>query len=72
MPWTAGFDAFFPGEVEKRVAEKTNCRIQWNKAYTTVAKPAEELDAIANGLLDVGTIVVSYEAAKLPLQNFSY
>ena len=66
-------DEFFAAEVSKRVEEKTNYRIEWNKVYSgTVMKPGEEMDAVKNKTVDVGFISLPYEVAKLPMQNFTY
>lgn len=71
--WTKIVDEYFIVEVNKRLAEKTNYQIDWNKAYGgSVAKTGEELKAVQQGLLDVSCVVVAYEASRLPLHNFTY
>lgn len=66
-------DEFFCAEIEKRVAEKTNYRIKWNKAWGgSVAKLAEVLETVENGILDFGLVTLPFEPTKLFLQNFNY
>ncbi len=73
VPWTYNLDKFLVPEISKRVAEKTKYEIQWNKAYGgSVAKTGEELQSVQQGLVDLSLCVFPYEAARLPLHNFTY
>lgn len=71
--WIGVLDSFFVPEVEKRVAERTNYKIEWNKTWGgTVAKLGEELEAIESGLLDLGFIVYVFEPTKLMMHGMTY
>ena len=72
-PWVASMDNFFVPEVSKRVSERTNYEIEWVKAYgASVARLGDELEAIEEGLLDLGTIIIVFEPVKLMLHTMQY
>ena len=60
--------------VEERLKERgDNYRINWNQGWAgTIAKPDGVLEAVEQGLGDVGLVPVLFDAAKLPLENITY
>jgi TRAP-type C4-dicarboxylate transport system substrate-binding protein len=70
--WIRTIDEFFIPEVDKAL-ESTDYKIEWTRAYGgTVAKLGEELEAIAENLLDIGFIVSPFEPTNLPITNIGY
>ncbi|MEH7380338.1 C4-dicarboxylate TRAP transporter substrate-binding protein [Bacillus sp. JJ1533] len=70
--WIRTIDNYFIPEVDKAL-ESTNYKIEWTKAFGgTVAKLGEEIEAIGEGLLDIGFIVSPFEPSKLPITNIGY
>lgn len=64
---------FFVPEVKRRVAEETDYEINFVEGYGgSIAKVAETLEAIQDGILDIGAYCVCFEPAKLFLHNFPY
>lgn len=64
---------FFVPEVTRRVTEETNYEINFVEGYGgSIAKVAETLEAVQDGILDIGAYCVCFEPAKLFLHNFSY
>lgn len=64
---------FFVPEVKRRVAAETDYKINFVEGYGgSIAKVAETLEAVQNGILDIGGYCVCFEPAKLFLHNFSY
>ena len=64
-------DYFIP-EVDKRIAPLGH-KIEWNQAYGgTVAKIGGALEAIEEGVADMGFVGTIFEAPKMPLHNVSY
>lgn len=64
---------FFVPEVKRRIAEETNYEINFVEGYGgSIAKVAETLEAVQDGILDIGAYCVCFEPAKLFLHNFSY
>lgn len=71
--WVAPMQTFLQVEVKKRVEQKTGHKIEWVEAYGgSVAKLGEVLEAIENGLMDIGDVHVPFEPAKLLAYNFGY
>ena len=72
--WVTLTRDFFIPEVDRRLAEaggKDN--IVWNEAYGgTVAKLGGVLEAVEEGIVDVGFVGTIFEAPKMPLHNVSY
>jgi len=66
-------DYFIP-EVDRRLAEMGGeHKISWNQAYGgTVAKIGGALEAIEEGIADMGFVGTLFEAPKMPLHNVSY
>jgi TRAP-type C4-dicarboxylate transport system substrate-binding protein len=72
-PWVTVLDEVFVPEVSKRVAERTNYEIEWVKVYgASVVKLGDELEGIEAGLIDIGTIIMAFEPAKLMLHTMVY
>lgn len=64
---------FFVPEVKRRVAEETEHTIEFVEGYGgAMAGVAETLEAVQNGILDVGAYCICFEPAKLFLHNFPY
>jgi TRAP-type C4-dicarboxylate transport system substrate-binding protein len=66
-------DYFIP-EVDKRLQEAGGKdKIEWNQAYGgTVAKIGGVLEAIEEGIADMGFVGTIFEAPKMPLHNVTY
>lgn len=64
---------FFVPEVKKRVAAETEHTIEFVEGYGgAIAGVAETLEAVQNGILDIGSYCMCFEPAKLFLHNFPY
>jgi len=64
---------FFVPEVKKRVAAETEHTIEFVEGYGgAIAGVAETLEAVQNGILDIGAYCMCFEPAKLFLHNFPY
>lgn len=72
--WVKLMHEFFIPEVDKSLnALGGQHRIEWTEAYGgTVAKIGGELEAIEEGVADMGFVGTIFEAPKMPLQNVSY
>jgi TRAP-type C4-dicarboxylate transport system substrate-binding protein len=72
--WVTLTRDFFIPEVDKRLAEAGGQhQIVWNQAYGgTVAKIGGALEAIEEGVADMGFVGTLFEAPKMPLHNVSY
>jgi TRAP-type C4-dicarboxylate transport system substrate-binding protein len=72
--WVQELQKFFIPEVTKRLAASgAKLNIQWNEGYGgTIAKIGGELDALRDGLSDIGVVGTIFHAADMPLQNVSY
>lgn len=72
--WVKLLDGFFLPEVDKRLAAAGGkVKINWTKAYGgTLAKIGGELDAIRDGISDMGFVGTIFHAPQMPLQNVSY
>lgn len=59
--------------VDAELARTGTYKIAWNEVYGgTLAKVGDEIDAIRDGLADMGTAFSLFSPDKLPLQNVSY
>jgi C4-dicarboxylate-binding protein DctP len=66
-------EKFFVPEVTRRVAEETDHEIVFVEGYGgSIAGVAETLEAVQNGILDIGAYCICFEPAKLFLHNFPY
>lgn len=64
---------FFVPEVKRRVAEETEHTIEFIEGYGgAIAGVAETLEAVQDGLLDLGAYCFCFEPSKLFLHNFPY
>ena len=64
---------FFVPEVKRRVAEETEHEIEFVEGYGgAIVGVAETLEAVQNGILDIGAYCICFEPAKLFLHNFPY
>lgn len=72
--WVTLTQDFFIPEVDKRLADAGGKhQITWNQAYGgTVAKIGGVLEAIEEGVADMGFVGTLFEAPKMPLHNVSY
>ena len=71
--WAGMVKDWFGEEVKKRVAAKTGDTIEWTYAFGgSVAKLGGVIDAVRDGLLDVGEIQYCFTPTKLFLHNFSF
>ena len=72
--WVKLIDELFIPEVDKRLAASgSKVRIEWTKAYGgTLAKLGTELEAIRDGIADLGIVSSVFQAPQLPLQNVTY
>ncbi|SLN76314.1 C4-dicarboxylate TRAP transporter substrate-binding protein [Oceanibacterium hippocampi] len=71
--WVKLLSEFYIPEVDKRLAAAGADKIEWTEAYGgTVAKIGGVLEAIEEGVVDIGFVGTIFEAPKMPLQNVSY
>ncbi len=71
--WTLVFVEYYLPEVNRRLAEKGNYKIKWNKAFGgTIAKTRGVLDALQHDLADIGIITTPYHPDKVPFFNLPY
>ncbi len=66
-------EKLFVPEVKKRVKERTKHEVDFVEGYGgAIVKVAETLEAVENGLIDIGAYCFCFEPAKLFLHNFPY
>ena len=72
--WVTLCRDFFIPEVDKRLQEAGGKdKIVWNQAYGgTIAKIGGALEAIEEGIADMGFVGTIFEAPKMPLHNVTY
>ena len=72
--WVTLCRDFFIPEVDKRLIQiGGKYKIEWNQAYGgTVAKIGGALEAIEEGIADMGFVGTIFEAPKMPLHNVTY
>lgn len=62
---------FFVPEVTRRVAERTEYRIEFVEGYSgTMAKTADTLEGVKAGTIDIGGYCFCFEPSNLPLHAF--
>ena len=72
-PWIISFEQYFVQTVEARVAAETDYTIEWVRAYGgSVITLGNELEGIEAGMLDIGCIILVFEASRLPLQTMMF
>ena len=71
--WVKLLKEYFIPEVDKRLKAGGKHSISWNQGYGgTIAKIGGVLEAIEEGVVEMGFVGTIFEAAKMPLQNVSY
>lgn len=70
--WVKEFTGFFIPEVDKRLAETGNFKMQWQESYGgSVVKPKGVLEGIKLGLGDIGIVTTVFHSSKLPSQGLA-
>ncbi|MEM7259964.1 MAG: C4-dicarboxylate TRAP transporter substrate-binding protein, partial [Pseudomonadota bacterium] len=70
--WVKEFSGFFIPEVDKRLAESGNYKIDWQESYGgSIVKPKGVLEGIKLGLGDIGIVTTIFHSSKLPTQALS-
>ncbi|MGB0848929.1 MAG: C4-dicarboxylate TRAP transporter substrate-binding protein [Thiolinea sp.] len=67
--WVKEFTNFFIPEVDKRLAEKGNYKMDWQESYGgAIVKPKGVLEGVKLGLGDIGIVTTIFHSSKLPSQ----
>ena len=67
--WVKEFSGFFIPEVDKRLAESGNYKIDWQESYGgSIVKPKGVLEGVKLGLGDIGIVTTIFHSSKLPTQ----
>ncbi|MBX2839501.1 MAG: C4-dicarboxylate TRAP transporter substrate-binding protein [Gammaproteobacteria bacterium] len=67
--WVQEFTNYFIPEVDKRLAEKGNYKMDWQESYGgSIVKPKGVLEGIKLGLGDIGIVTTIFHSSKLPSQ----
>ena len=70
--WVKEFTAFFIPEVDKRLAETGNYKMEWQESYGgSIVKPKGVLEGVKLGLGDIGIVTTIFHSSKLPSQAIS-
>ncbi|WP_413718683.1 C4-dicarboxylate TRAP transporter substrate-binding protein [Silicimonas sp. MF1-12-2] len=70
--WVQEFTNFFIPEVDKRLAETGNYKMEWQESYGgSIVKPGGVLEGIQLGLGDIGIVTTIFHSSKLPSQSIS-
>lgn len=70
--WVQEFTNFFIPEVDKRLAETGNYKMEWQESYGgAIVKPRGVLEGIQLGLGDIGIVTTIFHSSKLPSQSIS-
>ncbi len=70
--WVKEFTAFFIPEVDKRLAESGNYKMDWQESYGgSIVKPKGVLEGVKLGLGDIGIVTTIFHNSKLPSQAIS-
>ncbi len=70
--WVKEFTNFFIPEVDKRLAETGNYKMDWQESYGgTIVKPKGVLEGVKLGLGDIGIVTTIFHNSKLPSQAIS-
>ncbi|MBO6756606.1 MAG: C4-dicarboxylate TRAP transporter substrate-binding protein [Roseibium sp.] len=70
--WVQEFTNFFIPEVDKRLAETGNFKMDWQESYGgSIVKPKGVLEGIKLGLGDIGIVTTIFHSSKLPSQALS-
>lgn len=70
--WVREFSRMFIPEVDRRLAETGNYRIEWQESYGgTIVKPSSVLEGVRFGLGDIGIITTILYPSQLPSQSMA-
>ena len=70
--WVKEFTDFFIPEVDKRLAETGNYKMDWQESYGgSIVKPKGVLEGVSLGLGDIGIVTTIFHSSKLPSQAIS-
>lgn len=70
--WVKEFSGFFIPEVDKRLAESGNYKMDWQESYGgSIVKPKGVLEGVKLGLGDIGIVTTIFHNSKLPSQAIS-
>lgn len=70
--WVKEFTNFFIPEVDKRLAESGNYKMEWQESYGgAIVKPKGVLEGVKLGLGDIGIVTTIFHNSKLPSQAIS-
>ncbi len=70
--WVKEFTNFFIPEVDKRLADSGNYKMNWQENYGgSIVKPKGVLEGIQLGLGDIGIVTTIFHSSKLPGQGIS-
>ncbi|WP_170332044.1 C4-dicarboxylate TRAP transporter substrate-binding protein [Ruegeria arenilitoris] len=70
--WVKEFSNFFIPEVDKRLADSGNYKMNWQENYGgSIVKPKGVLEGIQLGLGDIGIVTTIFHSSKLPSQGIS-
>jgi len=65
--WVKEFSGFFIPEVDKRLAESGNYKMDWQESYGgAIVKPKGVLEGVKLGLGDIGIVTTIFHSSKLP------
>lgn len=72
-PWVQALEDQFVKQVSERVEAETDYAINWVKSYGgATINLRNELEGVQAGLVDIGCIILVFEASRLPLQTMVY
>jgi len=70
--WVKEFSGFFIPEVDKRLAETGNYKMDWQESYGgSIVKPKGVLEGVKLGLGDIGIVTTIFHSSKLPSQGLA-
>ena len=70
--WVKEFTNYFIPEVDKRLGESGNYKMNWQENYGgSIVKPKGVLEGIQLGLGDIGIVTTIFHSSKLPSQGIS-
>lgn len=70
--WVKEFSGFFIPEVDKRLAQTGNYKMDWQESYGgSIVKPKGVLEGVKLGLGDIGIVTTIFHSSKLPSQALS-
>ncbi|CUK11331.1 C4-dicarboxylate-binding periplasmic protein precursor [Shimia thalassica] len=70
--WVKEFSNFFIPEVDKKLAETGNFKMDWQESYGgSIVKPKGVLEGVKLGLGDIGIVTTIFHSSKLPSQAIS-